>query len=245
MVVITRDAERPGAPAFPKNGKALIRLSRTSPAFDLGLVFNNLRPVLRTLDPNDVNTVSRAILKIFAGREGRIQQMVADLADVAGSLGDRGPIVTELVTNLSQVATTIADRDGELRSILGSLETVVSTLGDRSDEFARAVDNLGVASEGTAEVIANNRPGLDQSIAQLQELLARLAAHRSDLDRALRALPDTTYALNRATTYGRWANLSVCINEICAEGFGRPQTGRRGSVRSLASMLLAFTTGAS
>lgn len=247
MVVITRDAEHPGARALPKNGKALISLSRTSPAFDLGIVFNNLRPVLRTLDPNDVNTVSQAILKIFAGREGRIQQMVSDLADVAGSLGDRGPIVTELVTNLSEVASTIADRDDELSSILDSLEAVVSTLGDRSDELARAVDNLGVASEGTAQVISENRPGLDQTIAQLQELLARLAAHRSDLDKALRTLPDTTYALNRATTYGPWVNLSVvCINGICGEGFGPASTtGRRNSVRNLAGMLLLATGDAS
>lgn len=221
MVVITRDAERPGGPLLPKNGKGLIPLSRTSPAFDLGIVFNNLRPVLRTLDPNDVNTVSRAIVRIFTGREERIQQLVSDLADVAGSLGDRGPVVTDLVTYLSDVASTIADRDQELGSILDSLETVVSTLGDRSDEFARAIDNLGVASEGTAEVIANNRPGLDAAIGQLQEILAMLASHKGDLDRALRTLPDTTYALNRATTYGEWANLSVvCINGICGPGFG-------------------------
>lgn len=242
MVVITRDAEHPGAPALPKNGKALIPLSRTSPAFDLGIVFNNLRPVLRTLDPNDVNVVSQAILKIFAGREGRIQQLVSDLADVAASLGDRGPIITELVTNLSAVVTTIADRDGELRSILDSLEAIVATLGDRSEELARAVDNLGVASEGTADVIADNRPGLDQSIAQLRVLLDRLAAHRSDLDRALKTLPDTTYALDRATTYGEWANLSVvCINAICGEGFGPQRQSRRGSVRNLAGMLLIAT----
>jgi phospholipid/cholesterol/gamma-HCH transport system substrate-binding protein len=220
MVAISRDADSPRAPAFPKNGKGVIPLSRTSPAFDLGIVFNNLRPVLRTLNPDDVNTVSRAIVRIFAGREGRVQQLVSDLADVADSLGDRGPIVTELVTNLGDVASTIAGRDDELRSILGSLEAVVATLGDRSEEFARAVDNLGVASEGTAEIIANNRPGLDDAISQLQELLAMLADHKSDLDLALRRLPDTTYALNRATTYGEWANLNVvCLNGLCGPGF--------------------------
>lgn len=220
MIVIARDDQRPSAPALPKNGDARIPLSRTSPAFDLGIVFNNLRPVLQTLNPEDVNTVSRAIVQIFAGREERVQRLVADLADVADSLGNRGPIVTELVTHLSEVATTIAARDDELRSILGSLETVVATLGDRSEEFARATENLGVASEGTAEVLANNRPGLDDAIAKLQELLAMLADHRDDLDVALRQLPETGYALNRATTYGEWVSLSVvCINGLCGPGF--------------------------
>lgn len=219
MVVISRDADRPQAPPLPTNGDAVIPLSRTSPAFDLGIVFNNLRPVLRTLDPDDVNTVSRAILSIFAGREERVQQLVSDLADVTGALGDRGPVVAELVTELSRVATTVAERDTELRSILGSLEAVVATLGDRSGELARAVDNLGVASEGTAQIIADNRPGLDRTIAQLRELLGLLADHRADLDQTLRTLPETTYALNRATTYGEWANLSVvCIQGLCGPG---------------------------
>lgn len=241
MVVISRDAERPVAQPLPKNGKALIPLSRTSPAFDLGIVFNNLRPVLRTLDPNDVNAVSRAIIRIFSGRESRVQQLVSDLADVAGSLGDRGPVITDLVTSLSEVAATVAERDTELRSILGSLETVVATLGDRSDEFARAVDNLGVASEGTAKVLADNRPGLDTSIAQLQEILAMLADHKTQLDQALRTLPDTAQALNRATTYGEWANLSVvCIQGICAPGFESPDAMERASARSdLVGLLLA------
>jgi phospholipid/cholesterol/gamma-HCH transport system substrate-binding protein len=235
MVVISRDAERPQAQALPKNGKGVIPLSRTSPAFDLGIVFNNLRPVLRTLDPNDVNAVSRAIVRIFAGREERVQQLVSDLADVAGSLGDRGPVVTELVTHLSAVASRVADRDEELRSILDSLETVVATLGDRSGEFARAVDNLGVASEGTAEILANNRPALDRTIGQLQEILAMLADHKSDLDQGLRNLPGTTYALNRSTTYGEWANLSVvCINEICGPGFGSTDATSETTVRGWA-----------
>lgn len=241
MVVITRDAERPVAVALPRNGKAVIPLSRTSPAFDLGIVFNNLRPVLRTLDPNDVNTVSRAIVRIFAGREDRIQQLVADLADVAGALGDRGPIVTELVTSLSKVASAVAERDTELRSILGSLETIVATLGDRSEEFARAIDNLGVASAGTAKVLADNRPGLDISISQLQEILAMLADHKTQLDQALRRLPDTAQALNRATTYGEWANLSVvCIQGFCAPGFESPDARSERTARSdLVALLLS------
>lgn len=241
MVVITRDAQRPEAPSFPKDGEALIPLSRTSPAFDLGIVFNNLRPVLSALDPDDVNTVSRAIVQIFAGREERVQQLVSDLADVAGSLASRGSIVTDLVTHLSDVAATVAGRDDELRSILDSLESVLATLGDRSEEFARAVDNLGVATEGTAEIIANNRPGLDETISQLQEILAMLADHKAELDEAVRTLPDTTYALNRATTYGEWANLNVvCINGLCGPGFGTLSTEStsRSSDSELSDLLL-------
>ena len=226
MVVIARDTRRPVAPALPRDGKALIPLERTSPAFDLGIVFNNLRPVLQSLDAKSVNTVSRAIVQIFSGREAELQGMVANLADVSDALAKRGPVVTELVTNLSSVASTVAAHDDELSSVLASLDELVGTLGNRSAELARAVDNLGVASAGTARLLRENRPGLDNTIAKLAVVLDMLARQKADLDAALRTLPATAEALNRATTYGEWANLNgVCINGICAEGFSSDAAG--------------------
>ena len=220
MVVITRDPQQPDAPALPRNGKAVIPLERTSPAFDLGIVFNNLRPVLQTLDPQSVNTLSRAIVQIFSGREAEVQQMVSNLADVSDALAQRGPVVTDLVTNLSSLAATVSAHDADLGSVLDSLDAIVSTLGRRSNEVARAVDNLGAASASTAEILADNRPGLDNTIAKLRAVLDMLAKQRSDLDAALRTLPSTADALDRATTYGEWVNLNgVCLNGICASGF--------------------------
>jgi phospholipid/cholesterol/gamma-HCH transport system substrate-binding protein len=227
MVVLTRDPARPDAPPLPRNGKAVIPLARTSPAFDLGIVFNNLKPVLQTLDPQSVNAVSRAIVQIFAGRDAEIHQMVANLADVSEALAGRGPVVADLVTNLSHVASTIAARDTELGSILDSLDSLITTLGKRSGELARAVDNLGTASAGTAQIIADNRPGLDDTIAKLRVILDLLAQQRSDLDAALRTLPSTAEALDRATTYGEWVNLDgVCLQGICASGFQSSAAGR-------------------
>ena len=230
MVVITRDPANPEAPALPRNGKAVIPLERTTPPFDLGIVFNNLRPVLQALDPRSVNTVSRAIVQVFGGREAELQQMVSNLADLSEALARRGPVVTDLVTNISHVASTVAAHDGDLASVLDSLDAIVGTLGNRSGELARAVDNLGVASAGTAKIIADNRPGLDETIAKLRVVLDMLARQKSDLDAALKTLPSTTDALDRATTYGEWANLNgVCINGVCGAGFSSDATGSSAS----------------
>jgi phospholipid/cholesterol/gamma-HCH transport system substrate-binding protein len=226
MVVITRDPAQPDAPALPRNGQALIPLARTSPAFDLDIVFNNLRPVLQTLDPSSVNVVTRSIVEIFSGREAELQQMVANLADLSQALAQRGPIVTDLVTNLGSVASTVAAHDNDLASILDSLDGIVTTLGSRSGQLARAVDDIGAASAGTAGLRADNRPGRDDTIAKLRGVLDVLAKQKADLDAALRTLPSTAEALDRATTYGEWANLNgVCVNGICASGFSSDAAG--------------------
>jgi len=241
MIVITRDARGTDASPLPKDGKAVVPLSQTSPSFDLGIVFNNLKPVLSTLSPDDVNTVSHALVRVFGGREQRVQQMVSDLADVTEALGSRGAVVTELVTNLSGVAKTVAEHDDELASVIDSLDTIVTTLGDRSDEFARAADNLGVASEGTAKVIRDNRPALDRTIAQLAALLDVVDRNRADLDASLIGLPKATHALSRATTYGKWVNLNiVCLNQICGPGFGSATTTQATAVdrKALSDFLL-------
>jgi phospholipid/cholesterol/gamma-HCH transport system substrate-binding protein len=242
MIVITREERAPQTPLLPKDGNAVLTLSQTSPAFDLGIVFNGLKPVLSTLRAEDVNTVSRAIVQAFSGRERRVQQMVSDLADVTEALGARGPVVTDLVTNLASVATTIADHDAELRSIVDSLDAITSTLGARGPELARAADNLGVASEGTAKIIRDNRPALDRTIKQLAGILRIVARNRSELDAALRTLPSTVEALDRATTYGTWVNLNgVCINDICGPGFTPTSApaDERSDITSLTQILLA------
>ncbi len=230
MIVLTRDAIRPDAPDFAKNGKAVIHLSRTSPALDLGIVFNNLQPVLSSLKAKDVNTVSNALVKVFGGREARVQGLVSDLADVTQSVAARGPVISDLIGDLSGVAQDVASHDDELRSIIDSLNTIVTTLGNRSGPLADAIDNLGVASSGTARILADNRPGLDVMIGQLRAILDVVAQRKAELDLALQQLPATTDALNRATTYGKWANLNgVCINAICGTGF----TSKNASISSV------------
>jgi ABC-type transporter Mla subunit MlaD len=114
----------------------------------------------------------------------------------------------------------------------------LGTLGDHSGELARALDNLGVASEGTARLIADNRPGLDTTIAQLRTILAELMEHKTELDEGLRNLPETTQALSRVTTYGKWVNLNgVCINGTCGAGFSSDD--RTTSAKSLRSIFFA------
>ncbi len=239
MIAITR-TDGPQEEPLPKDGDAVIPLAQTSPAFDLGIVFNNLRPVLRTLNPDDVNIVSRALVQVFGGREEKLQTMVSDLADVAETLGSRGAVVTELVDNLSGAVHSIAARDDELRSVIDSLDAIAASLAGNGEGLARAADNLGVASQGTAEIIANNRPELDRTIDQLRQILAIVADHRSDLDAAVRQLPGTVYALNRATTYGTWVNLSaVCLNDICGSGF--TSTSDAASSRNVADILMGVT----
>ena len=164
--------------------------------------------------------MSNALVKVFGGRESTVQGMVSDLADITQAIGARGPVISDLIGNLSGVAQDIASHDDELRSIIDSLDKILTTLGNRSNDLADAIDNLGVASAGTAKILADNRPGIDEMITQLRAILDIVAQRKAELDAALQALPGTTEALNRATTYGKWVNLNgVCINAICGSGF--------------------------
>jgi phospholipid/cholesterol/gamma-HCH transport system substrate-binding protein len=232
MVVLS---EGPG-PDLPKNGSARIPVTQTEASFDLGIVFNNLRPVLQSLNPEDANIVSRAIVEIFAGREERVQRLVSDLADLSQTLGDRGPVVTKLVDDLDVVLGNLAQRDTELRSILDSFDDLLVSLANRAPELGQAVTDVGSVSNDVADLLQGNRPALDAAIAQLADILRLVAQHRDDLDRTLQALPDTTHGLNRATTYGEWANLfAVCLQGLGECGPSSSSASGVGSIFSLAA----------
>ncbi len=45
-----------------------IPLERTKPAFDLSVLFNGLRPLIRSTDPEDINIVTREVVAALKGR---------------------------------------------------------------------------------------------------------------------------------------------------------------------------------
>lgn len=227
LVALSRDPDAAqDVPPLPKDGSARIPVDQTSPAFDLGVVFNNLQPTLAALDPEDANTVTRATVEIFRGREERVQRLVADLADLSQELGDRGDVAQRLIDNLDTVTGSIAERDRELRSTITNFERFLSQIAERSGELGSAVENLDVVTNGVADLVERNRGDLTEAISQLREILSIAAAHKDDLDQTIEGLSGSdgaTHGLNRATTYGETTNLvGVCVEGICSDAFTTP-----------------------
>ncbi|MBW0012380.1 MCE family protein, partial [Mycobacterium sp.] len=64
-----------------------IPVSRTSPALDLDALIGGFKPLFRALDPQKVNTIATALITVFQGQGGTINDILDQTAQLTNQLG--------------------------------------------------------------------------------------------------------------------------------------------------------------
>jgi phospholipid/cholesterol/gamma-HCH transport system substrate-binding protein len=202
-----------------------IPVQNTSPALDLSVVFNNLRPLIQSTNPDDINTVARAILDVFKGREGDLAKILGNVGELTSTLADRDQRLARLVEDLDKVSGILNDESASVRTSLDEFSSFMEKLADLTPELESAVDKLTTASERFGGVVSRNRANLDQEIGDLATLLNIVNDNLGPLDRVARNLKEVLLATARAHGYGKWFNLYV-VNFCPEVGAFRAQVPR-------------------
>ena len=66
-----------------------IPLSRTSPALDLDALIGGFKPLFRALEPEKVNTIASAIINVFQGQGGTINDILDQTAQLTAHIAER------------------------------------------------------------------------------------------------------------------------------------------------------------
>src|SRR6201999_3611323 len=86
---------------------ATINAQHTQPALDLDALLGGLRPVLKGLDADKVNTVSSAVIELLQGQGGALSNVLADTSAFSTALSQRDQLIGDAITNLNTVLGTI------------------------------------------------------------------------------------------------------------------------------------------
>ncbi len=203
--------------ALPAGG--LIPMARTQPALNLDALIGGFRPVFRALAPDKVNTIASAIIAVFQGQGGTINDILEQTARLTSALADRDEAIGEVVKNLSTVLDSIVQKAGEADSTIVNLETLITGLSDHATPLADSVANLSNAGAALADLLAANRPPLKRSIAAAQAILQPVVDQTGELDDLLHRLPTALTLLGRsAGTYGDFINLYLCDVTLTLNG---------------------------
>ena len=209
--------ERPESPSsepLPEGGT--IPVENTRPALDLSVVFNNLRPLIQSTNPEHINTVSRAVLAIFEGREGDLEGVLGNLGELTGELAGRDQRLARLIDNLDEVTTILNDESDSVRIGLRRFTEFMEALAEVTPSVERTVDQLDDASSRFGGLIRRNRSNLDQELRDLATLLGVVEENLGPLDRIAKQLKEVLLATARTQSYGKWWTLYV-VN-LCVEG---------------------------
>ncbi len=189
--------------------------TQTSPALDLSVVFNNLRPLIQSTNPEDINTVARTVLQVFKGREDDLAGILGNLGNLSETLSARDQRLARFVTDLDRMTEVLNRSSGNIRTSLRTFTEFMEALADMTPRIERVVDQLNTASTKFGGVVSRNRGNLDQELADLKTLLDIVNEELGPLDRVAKNFKEVLLASARSQGYGKWWNLYV-VN-LCPE----------------------------
>ena len=196
----------------------IIPVANTHPALDLSVVFNNLRPLIQSTNPEEINLVARAILEVFEGKEKDFAAILGNLGSVTQELADRDQRLARLVTNLNRLTEVLNGQSRSIRQGVDRFGELMEALADLSPTLERVVEQLDEASGRFGSVLVKNRSNLDDELRDLNTILTIIEEELGPLDVIAKNLKEVLLASARSQSYGKWWNLYV--PNFCPEGHG-------------------------
>jgi phospholipid/cholesterol/gamma-HCH transport system substrate-binding protein len=187
-----------------------IPFDRTAPALDLDLLLGGLKPVIRGLNPNDVNALSASLLQILQGEGGAVESLLSNTSSFTNALADNNQTVEQLIDNLRTLLGTLTKEGGNFSAAIDRLERLVTELASQRDPIGAAIDALDKGTASLTDLLRQARPPLAGTIGQLNRLAPLLDQDKDRLDAAIKRLPRNYRKLTRTASYGSFIQFYIC-----------------------------------
>src|ERR1700733_971421 len=195
---------------LPAGGQ--INVDHTAPALDLDLLLGGLKPLVRGLNPRDVNALSSALLEVFQGEGGTLQSLFNKSTSFTNTLADNDQTIERLIDNLNTVAATLNKDGGQFSGAIDRLERLVTGLANDRDTFGPAIDALSTGTVTLADLLGKARKPLSATVDQLTRLAPNLDSDKDRLDAALQKAPRNYRKLVRLGAFGATIPYFICEN---------------------------------
>lgn len=190
---------------------SFIPASRTTPALDLDALIGGFKPLLRSLKPEQVNTIATSIVTVFQGQGGTINAILDQTAQLTAHIADRDQAIGEVVTNLNTVLDTTVRHQAEFDQTVNDFEVLITGLKNQADPLADGTAHISNAAGTLASLLADNRPALQTDLAYLDTVVSPLVEQREHLNEQMRNFPENLNLIGRSGgIYGDFFNFYLC-----------------------------------
>ncbi len=201
-----------------------IPLARTSPALDLDALIGGFKPLFRALDPEKVNTIATALVTVFQGQGGTINDILDHTAQLTSQLGQRDQAIGEVVKNLNIVLDTTVRHRQQFDQTINNLEVLITGLKNHADPLAAGTANISNAAGTVADLLAEDRGLLHKTLNYLDAVQQPLIDQQDQLNDFLKKVPTALNLIGRNIgSYGDFVSFYACdislkINGLQAGG---------------------------
>jgi phospholipid/cholesterol/gamma-HCH transport system substrate-binding protein len=184
----------------------------TQSSFDITTVFVGLKPVLSTLNADDINHLTQSVLSVIQGNGQGLGPMLESLDKLMAVSNDRQRVLTQLITNLGSVSQSIGGASPGLTKVLQQLDLFARSLASNIDSMRDWSDKTsGVVTRTNALLAAlgltrSENPPLDAIISNAMPLAEQMV-------NALATFPGIVQLLNEGTKPEGGSTVSMtCTN---------------------------------
>jgi phospholipid/cholesterol/gamma-HCH transport system substrate-binding protein len=188
-----------------------IPASRTSPALDLDALIGGFKPLFRALDPQKVNTIATALVTVFQGQGGTINDILDQTAQLTAQLGERDQAIGEVIKNLNIVLDTTVKHRQQFDQTVNNLEVLITGLKNHAEPLAAGTAHISNAAGTVADLLAEDRSYLHTTINYLDAVQQPLIDQRVQLNDFLHKVPTALNMIGRTIgSYGDFVNFYAC-----------------------------------
>lgn len=197
-----------------------IPLARTEPALDLDSVTGGLRPLIRTLKPDQVNALTGQLIAALQGQGATIGSFLDQAAAVTNTLADRDLLIGQVVDNLNVVLGSLGGQSDQLDKAVTSLSELIHGLAARKTDIANAVAYTNAAAGSVAGLLNHAREPVKKVVHETDRAAGIAVADHDYLDNLINTLPDKYRVLDRQGMYGDFFSFYFCDIVLKLNGKG-------------------------
>ncbi|MCF8605629.1 MCE family protein [Gordonia sp. HY442] len=200
-----------------------IPIDRTEPALDLDKLLGGFKPLFRTMDADEIDKLSSALIAVFQGQGGSLNSLLASTSSFTNEIADRDQLIGSVIDNLNKTLGTLeADHRG-LDESVDRMQQLISGLAGDKDVIGRAISESASATTDLADLMGTIRPDTKKAISALGTTSGNALKAEPFIRDLLTRLPGDFKKLSNLGSYGSWLQIYFCRIRLLLPGPGNTQ----------------------
>ncbi len=164
------------SPAHLHDG-SVIAEDQSKPTLEIDQALNDLLPLLRTVQPVQLDETLNALATALSGRGGELGATIVQLRDYLNGFDPHLPALQHDMTALVGVTRTYAQAADPLMRMLRNLTTTANTVVTDKAQLSAFLDDVAGAADSTRDLLARNATDIIDVNAVARPVLALLARY--------------------------------------------------------------------
>lgn len=189
------------------------RVPHTRSAVDLGDIVNNLGPLTRNLDPNQLNKILFSFSQALDGNEQNLSMLTQNLDLLLQTFAARKKTIKGMIDDYETVSDAIATRDRQIAASVDNLESLTQVFANNRKLLENAVVEISGVTTNLNQVLGGNDAQLARIIDNLGKFSETFRLNVDQLEKMVQQLPLTLRQLFSTANGGHYLRTNaLCLN---------------------------------